>query len=79
MRGDHARRGGPLHSGRSLDAEAARATVISDLRLLRTQFDALPSITEEIDARNARFSGVALRKLTYLLRQDRRIETSSSS
>ncbi len=59
----------------SLDAEAARATVISDLRLLRTQFDALPSITEEIDARNARFSGVALRKLTYLLRQDRRIET----
>lgn len=58
----------------SFDADAAHAAVITDLRLLRTQFDALPSITEEIDARNARFSGVALRKLTYLLRQDRRVE-----
>ena len=42
----------------SFDAETARAAVITDLRLLRTQFDALSSITEEIDARNARFSGL---------------------
>lgn len=57
-----------------IDAGSARTSVISDLRILRTQFEALPSITEEIDARNARFSGVALRKLMYLLRQDRRVE-----
>lgn len=58
----------------SLDAESTRAAVIRDLRILRTQFETLPATTEEIDARNARFSGVALRKLMYLLRQDRRVE-----
>lgn len=58
----------------TLDADSARAAVIRDLRILRTQFETLPATTEEIDARNARFSGVALRKLMYLLRQDRRVE-----
>jgi hypothetical protein len=48
--------------------------VKSDLDLLRMQFETMPRITDDIDARNARFSGVALRKLTYLLQQDRRIE-----
>jgi len=52
----------------------ARIAVAADLALLRTQFDAIPSIVDEIDARNARFSGVALRKIRYFLRQDRRTE-----
>jgi hypothetical protein len=53
---------------------AARIAVATDLGLLRSQFDAIPRIVEEIDARNARFSGVALRKIRYFLRQDRRTE-----
>jgi len=52
----------------------ARMAVAADLALLRSQFDAIPRIVEEIDSRNARFSGVALRKIRYLLRQDRRTE-----
>jgi hypothetical protein len=56
------------------DTDSAYSAVVQDLRLLRAQFETLPLLTEEIDARNARFSGVALRKLMYLLRQDRRIE-----
>ena len=43
-------------------------------RLLRAQFETLPQLVDDIDARNARFSGVALRKLMYLLRQDTRTE-----
>jgi hypothetical protein len=57
-----------------LDAEAAAAQVRADLALLRMQFDTLPQVTDDIEARNARFSGVALRKLMYLLRQDTRTE-----
>ncbi len=57
-----------------LDAETATALVRHDLALLRMQFDTLPQVTDDIDARNARFSGVALRKLMYLLRQDTRTE-----
>lgn len=52
----------------------AHMRITADLGLLRSQFDTIPRIVEEIDARNARFSGVALRKLRYLLRQDRRTE-----
>ncbi len=52
----------------------ARAQVAADLGLLRSQFDAIPSLVDEIDMRNARFSGVALRRLRYFLRQDRRTE-----
>jgi hypothetical protein len=59
---------------RGVDAEAAREAVAADLRLLRMQFETLPQLIDDIDARNARFSGVALRKLMYLLRQDRRTE-----
>lgn len=54
--------------------DEARIAVAADLGLLRSQFDAIPRIVEEIDARNARFSGVALRKIRYFLRQDRRTE-----
>ncbi|MGH2608430.1 MAG: Wadjet anti-phage system protein JetA family protein, partial [Tepidiformaceae bacterium] len=57
-----------------LDGVTAAAQVREDLTLLRMQFDTLPQVTDDIDARNARFSGVALRKLMYLLRQDTRTE-----
>jgi hypothetical protein len=56
------------------DAEAAGGAVAADVRLLRMQFETLPQLVDDIDARNARFSGVALRKLMYLLRQDTRTE-----
>ncbi len=59
---------------RSVQKVEARIAVAADLGLLRSQFDAIPRIVEEIDARNARFSGVALRKIRYFLRQDRRTE-----
>lgn len=59
---------------RSASPAEARLGVNADLGLLRSQFDAIPQIVDEIDLRNARFSGVALRKLRYLLRQDRRTE-----
>jgi len=54
-------------------AEASRR-VQEDLKILRMQFESLPDLIDDIDARNARFSGVALRKIMYLLRQDKRIE-----
>jgi hypothetical protein len=57
-----------------IDAEVAGAAVAADVRLLRAQFETLPQLVDDIDARNARFSGVALRKLMYLLRQDTRTE-----
>ena len=57
-----------------VDPAAARDSVAADLRLLRMQFETLPQLIDDIDARNARFSGVALRKLMYLLRQDTRTE-----
>jgi hypothetical protein len=57
-----------------LTQDSAIRQVQEDLHLMRMQFDTLPEITDDIDARNARFSGVALRKLMYLLRQDRRTE-----
>jgi hypothetical protein len=57
-----------------LGATDARSAVAADLGVLRSQFDAIPRIVEEIDIRNARFSGAALSKIRYLLRQDRRTE-----
>jgi hypothetical protein len=60
---------------RGLERQPARAAVIDDLHAIRAHFDLIPDLVAEIDARNARFSGVALRKLRYLLRQDRRTET----
>ena len=57
-----------------LDATGAADAVAADLRLLRAQFETLPRLVDDIDTRNARFSGVALRKLMYLLRQDTRTE-----
>ncbi len=57
-----------------VDREAAAGKVAADLHLLRAQFETLPQLIDDIDERNARFSGVALRKIMYLLRQDKRIE-----
>ncbi len=57
-----------------VDLEAAARRVAEDLHLLTMQFDELPRLIDDIDSRNARFSGVALRKIMYLLRQDKRIE-----
>jgi hypothetical protein len=57
-----------------VDREAAVRKVAADLHLLRAQFETLPQLIDDIDDRNARFSGVALRKIMYLLRQDKRIE-----
>jgi Wadjet anti plasmid transformation system JetA-like protein len=52
----------------------ANAIVREDIAVIRAHFDAVPELVEQIDARNARFSHVTLRKLMYLLRQDRRTE-----
>jgi len=57
-----------------IDRESAARKVVDALHLLRKQFETLPQLIDDIDARNARFSGVALRKIMYLLRQDKRIE-----
>ena len=54
--------------------QQGRAAVLDDLALLRAQFDAIPRIIEDIDIRNSRFSGAALQRIRYLLRQDRRTE-----
>jgi Family of unknown function (DUF5716) len=56
------------------DLETASRVVTEHVRLLRAHFDTLPELIDDIDARNARFSGVALRKIMYLLRHDQRIE-----
>lgn len=58
----------------SIGRQEARLAIAADLDLLRIQFNSIPHFVEEIDSRNARFSGVALRKIRYLLRQDRRTE-----
>jgi hypothetical protein len=52
----------------------AKLRVRADLDIIRAHFDTVPGLVAEIDARNARFSHVTLRKLMYLLRQDRRTE-----
>ncbi|HVY60989.1 MAG TPA: Wadjet anti-phage system protein JetA family protein [Planctomycetota bacterium] len=59
---------------RRLGSVEARVAVAKDLALLRSRFDAIPAMVDEIDTRNARFSGAALQKLRYLLRQERRTE-----
>ncbi len=59
---------------RGVSTSDGRFAVRGDLALLRAHFDAIPQLVDDIDTRNARFSGVALRKIRYFLRQDRRIE-----
>jgi hypothetical protein len=59
---------------RGVSTSDGRLAVKGDLALLRSHFDAIPQLVDDIDTRNARFSGVALRKIRYFLRQDRRVE-----
>jgi hypothetical protein len=59
---------------RGFSKQQGRANVLDDLALLRAQFDAIPRIIDDIDIRNSRFSGAALQRIRYLLRQDRRTE-----
>jgi Family of unknown function (DUF5716) len=63
-----------VYNQHGCNRQEARVAITSNLGLLRSQFDAIPHLVEEIDSRNARFSGVAPRKIRYLLRQDRRTE-----
>ena len=64
-----------LAAQRGCSLAQAEVEVRHDLELMRAQFDAVPALLDSIDVRNARFSGVALRRLRYLLHQDRRIES----
>lgn len=57
-----------------VDARTAVARVAEDLGILRMRFETLPQLVDEIDARNSRFSGAALRRLMYFLRHDKRTE-----
>lgn len=57
-----------------LDETAALARVEDDLGIVRSHIEAMPRIMREIDDRNQRFTGVATRRISYLLRHDRRTE-----
>ena len=59
---------------RMLADDVARHTVTMHVSLLRNELEKLPFLIDSIDSRNARFSGAALRKLTYLMRHDTRVE-----
>lgn len=61
-----AQRGTSRHEG--------QLAVQTELAQMRSHFDDIPQLVDDIDTRNARFSGVALRKIRYFLRQDRRTE-----
>lgn len=57
-----------------MDVPAAAEVVREDVRLVRRHLDALPEILDDIDRRNARFTGIARRKLRYLLQQHQYLE-----
>lgn len=59
---------------RGTSREEGRFAVKTELAQMRSHFDNIPQLVDDIDTRNARFSGVALRKIRYFLRQDRRTE-----
>lgn len=59
---------------RGTGKQEGRLAVKTELAQMRSHFDNIPQLVDEIDTRNARFSGVALRKIRYFLRQDRRTE-----
>lgn len=59
---------------RGTSEQEGRLAVKSELAQMRSHFDNVPQLVDDIDTRNARFSGVALRKIRYFLRQDRRTE-----
>jgi len=57
-----------------LDEASALARVEDDLGVVRSHIEAMPRVMREIDERNQRFTGVATRRISYLLRHDRRTE-----
>jgi len=59
---------------RGTGKDEGRLAVKTELAQMRSHFDNIPHLVDDIDTRNARFSGVALRKIRYFLRQDRRTE-----
>lgn len=59
---------------RGTGQDEGRLAVKTELAQMRSHFDNIPQLVDDIDTRNARFSGVALRKIRYFLRQDRRTE-----
>ena len=59
---------------RGTGKQEGRLAVKTELAQMRSHFDNVPRLVDDIDTRNARFSGVALRKIRYFLRQDRRTE-----
>ncbi|WP_161607079.1 Wadjet anti-phage system protein JetA family protein [Myxococcus xanthus] len=58
-----------------IDIPTAAELLREDLRLVQRHLDALPEILDDIDRRNARFTGIARRKLRYLLQQHQYLET----
>lgn len=57
-----------------VSAERARELVLEDLQMIRGHIEAMPRVMREIDERNQRFSGVAARRVAYLMRHDARME-----
>jgi hypothetical protein len=63
------------HAGQhGVEETEALARVEDDLAIVRSHIEAMPRIMREIDERNQRFTGVATRRISYLLRHDRRTE-----
>ena len=57
-----------------LDGASAYANVRDTIHTIRLQIERLPSLLNDIDIRNARFSGSARNRLTYLLSKNRHID-----
>jgi hypothetical protein len=53
------------------EAGTGRRYVEQTLALIRSHLESLPALIADIDRRHARFRGMARRKLSYLLRQER--------
>jgi hypothetical protein len=59
----------------AMDLPTAAVAIREDMHLVRMHVDALPTILDDIDRRNARFSGIARRKLRYRLQQHQYLES----
>jgi hypothetical protein len=61
-------------SQHGVDEAEAFERIEEELGIVRSHIEAMPRIMREIDERNQRFTGVATRRISYLLRHDRRTE-----
>jgi hypothetical protein len=59
---------------RGVSQQGARGLVHEHLETIRGHIEAMPRVINEIDERNQRFSGVAARRIAYLMRHDARME-----